>query len=182
MDEVLAVIIPGNDLSNDKNRNGEMDFLFLSKDKEYKKIKNDDEFERFKNNIKDYIFDKDTEEDYHIYHVVDYLKNEFSKKFKFMDFSKFNPNNQYTLYTLLASMGDIVLINSLYNSMLMMPDKKMITDEQIDSLERLSSLINEKMNFFVEFYDNKRNLTDSYEGDLSGLLEYIKEQMKGIRY
>ena len=54
MDEVLAVIIPGNDLSNDKDRNGEMDFLFLSKDKEYKKIKNDDEFERFKNNIKDY--------------------------------------------------------------------------------------------------------------------------------
>ena len=51
MDEVLAVIIPGNDLSNDKDRNGEMDFLFLSKDKEYKKIKNDDEFERFKNNI-----------------------------------------------------------------------------------------------------------------------------------
>ena len=74
MDEVLAVIIPGNDLSNDKNRNGEMDFLFLSKDKEYKKIKNDDEFERFKSNIKDYIFDKDTEEDHHIYHVVDYLK------------------------------------------------------------------------------------------------------------
>ena len=99
-----------------------------------------------------------------------------------MDFSKFNPNNQYMLYTLLASMGDIVLINSLYNSMLMMPDKKMITNEQIDALERLSSLINEKMNFFVEFYDNKRNLTDSYEGDFSGLQKYIKEQMKGIRY
>lgn len=182
MSEVLAVIIPGNDLSNDDDKNGEMDFLFLSKDKEYINIKNDDEFEKFKNNINDYVFEKNNEEDYHIYHVIDYIKNEFSKKFKFIDFGKFNPNNQFVLYTMLASMGNIVLINSLYNSMLMMPDKKMLTKEQIDSLGKLSSLINEKMNFFVEFYDNNRNLTDSYEGDFSGFIEYIKEQRKGIGY
>lgn len=173
-EEIMAVFIPGRMLSNNESRNGEMDFLFMSKDFVIKNIKNDDEFVEFKDNIDSYKFEINQEkEEEHIQHIVDYLNKNFKLETRTIDLSVYEPHNSYILYRILAKNGNIIIINSQVCSIGYFPSIDMITKEQIENLQRLSQLINPEISFECEFVKTLKDIDHCSFNNFGELLDEI---------
>lgn len=181
LDEVLAVIIP--DGFNNKVDNGEIDFLFLSKNKEIKRARDEEELQNLYDNISNIKFEHKEGEDYHIYHIIDYLKKFLKDETKTLPLDKFNPDNQYVLYRILAHQGIIILTNSEYTSLLYIP--KNLSLKQKESLLNLGSFIEKDKVFdaeIVESYKKGFNLDRMpYDEILSHLQIYPSDLKLNIK-
>jgi hypothetical protein len=180
-DNIAAIIIPGSNLSNNKCRNGDIDIIMFSLENVYFNIKNDDEFVSFKENIDNYNYDLKDKLVYHIDFIKNYFKKEFKRETNGFNLDRFNPSNALALYKVLASAGNIIILNSEYVLPIFLPENKKITDEQIESLSKVSELI-EDINIDSIFIDTRYNEIDEYDGNFSDFIEYINNQRKARRY
>lgn len=176
-EKIAAVIIPGNNLSNNKCRNGEIDILLFSEDKIYFNIKNDDDFMLVKKQIEKNNYKVLDNIQYHVDLVKNYLKKEFLSETKNFNLDRFNPDSSFVLYKILCSVGNIIIINSEYLIPIIMPTIRKISEEQIESLNRLSEIIQSE-NIQVSFVDSSYNVVDDYEGNIQEIIEYINSQRK----
>lgn len=169
-EELLAIIIPGRLLSNNIDRRGQIDLLFESKDNVVITIRNDDEFMNFKENINDYVFEKiENDIQYHLDIIITYLQKYFKRETSALNFNNYEPATAFSLYKILAKSGFIVMINSQYNIPIFLPSSENILNSQLDSLERLNTIIDPKISISALF-DNKEENFDTF----NDLVEFIK--------
>ena len=145
-DEILAVCIPS---KKDKSDSSEIciDFLFQSEDYKTIEINSILQFECFLDDIDDISCNKKQGKIYyHSDHIKDYLKNNHKSLAQKLKLERFNSNNEFILFKLLAKNGIITLINSEYMSMLFIPEK--LKESQKKSLNMLKYIIDSEHNFF----------------------------------
>lgn len=174
-EQIAAVIIPGNNLSNDKCRNGEIDILLFSEDNNHINIKNDDDFMTINGKIaecKQLDYPK-----YHIDVIREYLKKEFKSETSTLNLQRFDPNSSFVLYQILASVGNIIILNSEYVIPIIMPVANKVSNEQIEALSRISSIVDND-NIQVSFVDLNFKIQDEYEGNIDEIIQYISSQRK----
>lgn len=145
-EDILAVCIPIK-RENEKNSNEiEVDFIFQSDNYKTLSIDNTLQLELFKDDIDDVSLEKTKGKVYyHIDHIKNYLQKNFKSLSEKLDLDKYNPNNQFDLYTILAQYGIITLINSSYTSLLFLP--KRLSKSQQKSLTEIQDFIDVDANF-----------------------------------
>lgn len=174
-EKIAAVIIPGNNLSNNKCRNGEIDILLFSEDNAYLNIKNDDDFMIANSKIDEY-----KELDYSKYHIDvirEYLKKEFRGETSTLNLERFDPNSSFVLYQILASVGNIIILNSEHVIPIFMPIVRKISKEQLEALNRISGIIDNDI-IQAAFVDINFKIQDEHEGNIEEIIEYINSQRK----
>lgn len=145
-EDILAVCMPVSKENENSSNEIEVDFLFQSDN--YKTISIDSalQLELFKYDIDDITLEKTKGKIYHhIDHIKSYLQQNFKSLSERLDLDKFNPNNQFDLYAILAKYGIITLINSSYASLLFLPKK--LSQNQKKSLIEIQNLINSDAKF-----------------------------------
>ena len=173
--KIAAIIIPGKNTYNNDDKNGEIDILLFSEDNIYFKIKTDDEFMVFKDNIEKNKYKVTDSSEYHIDHIKDYLRKEFTKEIKTINLDRFTSPTSFALYKILASAGNIVIINSEYIIPMFLPNSKKISKEQIDALNRLSQIIdsNEIQSIFI---NSDFSIEEEYNGGIQDIIGHISER------
>ena len=175
-DNILIAALRGSLLSNNQDRNGEIDFLMNDDNYTIKNIKTDDEMFEFKKYLDDFKSNLDDKEQYHIDHYIDYLKKEYNKETRIINFDLFNPMHCFLLYKKMAMAGNGVLINSLNIMLLFLPSINKITNKQIDALNRLSIVMTEGKKVECSFGGEDSELFSSFDE----LTNYIKENKKKL--
>ena len=175
-DNILIAALRGSLLSNNKDRNGEIDFLMNDKDFIIKNIKTDEEMFEFKNYIDNYKPKRNDKEEYHIYHYIDYLKKEYNKETRSINLDSFNPMYCFVLYKKMALEGNGVLLNSINVMLLFLPSISKITTKQIDALNRLSIVMTEGKQVECSFGGEDSELFSSFDE----LVDYIKDNKKKL--
>ena len=178
-DKVLITSIKGRLPSNSKNKTGDIDFLMYHKDNIIKTVKTDDELYLFKDYLEKFKIELSDNEEYHINHFIDYLKKEYKDETRNIDFSIFNQNNGFALYKLFAKQGNCIFVSSPYITLAFLPNIKEISNTQLKSLERISSLMNQDLNvdcMFISKNKNDENIFGSYDE----LINYIIDNKKHL--
>lgn len=173
---VAGVVIPGNNLMNNKCRNGEMDVLMFSSNNEYITIRDDDELIKLKSTLEEKEIEESNSILYHLDLIKKYLSKECSE-IKSLNLNRFNVNNSFALYKILASAGNIIILNSEYVVPIFLP--KRVSQEQIVALERVTEIIDNE-NIEAVFIDANLNQTDEVIGNLEEVIEHIKSMKKGM--
>ena len=170
-ENILAVCIPGNE--NELS----LDFLFQSDDYKTISVKNEFQFECFLDDIDDIsILKQKNKIYYHIDLVKEYLKKNNEKLSKKLKIEKFNPNNEFVLFKLLADNGMVVLANSEYMSLLFVPEK--LKKSQKNSLMMLKSMINPEQNFSCIVSGDEYNLENVKYNEILNFLDIEKQRKR----
>lgn len=170
-ENILAVCMPGNESELS------LDFLFQSDDYKTISVKNEFQFECFLDDINDIsILKQKNKIYYHIDLVKEYLKKNNEKLSKKLKIEKFNPNNEFVLFKLLADNGMVVLANSEYMSLLFVPEK--LKKSQKNSLMMLKSMINPEQNFSCIVSGDEYNLENVKYNEILNFLDIEKQRKR----
>lgn len=168
-ENILAVCVPGNE--NELS----LDFLFQSDDYKIISVKNEFEFECLLDDIDDISCRKQENKIYyHINHVKEYLKKNNNKLLKKLETDKFNPNNEFIFFKLLADNGIVILANSEYMSFLFVPEK--LKQSQKNSLIKLKDMINPEQNFSCIVSGDEYNLENVKYNEILNFLEIDRKE------
>lgn len=178
-EKIAAIIISGNE--SFKKKNGETDVLLFDESNKNINIKTDDDIFSLKENI-DKLDVEQNDEKYHINLIKNYLKSNFCKEFTGLNLDRFTPSNCFSLYKIFSSFGNILIINSIYMIPIFCPKIENLTEDQINSLKRLSEIMLDNTNVDIVFISSNLKEIDEFSGNYDEMIKYIEEKRKVKRY
>lgn len=174
-EKIAAIIISGN--QSIKKKDGETDILLFDEKSENVNIKTDDDIFDFKNNV-DKLVSSSFNEQYHINIVKKYLKDNFSREFTGLTLDRFTSSNCFALYKIFSSLGNILIINSSYMIPIFCPKIESLTNDQINSLKRLSEILEDNIQVETNFISSNLKEIDEFSGNYDEMIKYIEEKRK----
>lgn len=174
-EKIAAIIISGNESL--KKKNGETDVLLFDEENKNINIKTDDDIFSLKENI-DKLDIEYNDEQYHINLIKNYLKNNFGRELTGLNLDRFTPSNCFALYKIFSSLGNILIINSIYMIPIFCPKIENLTDDQINSLKRLSEILEDNTNVETVFISSNLKEIDEFSGNYDEMIKYIEEKRK----